>query len=356
MSKAVCDPDAFYPLRSLVKGPLKSLEELGEVERLLRAVVLHDEIFMVLEPMPYDPAGELEIMEEKDFAGPRNILTAIGPVLADYDFFTDTTGPGKPQIPNIPLSQSLLEVARDSSNATEGNAYYNTHVDFLKRVIGITREGGSAILSGHFGTKAIITSSRYPDDLFKSLNQDWQNFAREAADGSLQFMIPPILSIVLTRCARREAIPAIIKDLRDEWADARAKVWARLDELKTADNIDETRKIQAELSEVTQLLSPKDIEYETLGVRVLWDLIAVGLGGVAIAQLAAGNPVVGGASAALALAARAAPTLLHKIGPALFGRGAFDLGKRVRRELLKTEYDSLSKLLSESEKRKLGLS
>jgi hypothetical protein len=46
MSVAVCDPDAFYPLRSLVAGPFNDLRDLIEVERFVRTVVLHDEISM----------------------------------------------------------------------------------------------------------------------------------------------------------------------------------------------------------------------------------------------------------------------------------------------------------------------
>jgi hypothetical protein len=44
MSVAVCDQEAFYPLRSLVAGPFTDLRELIEVERFVRTVVLHDEI------------------------------------------------------------------------------------------------------------------------------------------------------------------------------------------------------------------------------------------------------------------------------------------------------------------------
>ena len=48
MSVAVCDQQAFYPLRSLIAAPLTDLRELTAVERLVRAVVLHDEISMEL--------------------------------------------------------------------------------------------------------------------------------------------------------------------------------------------------------------------------------------------------------------------------------------------------------------------
>ena len=58
MSVAVCDPEAFYPLRSLVAGPFTDLNELTDIERFVRTVVLHDEISMELEPWPYDPDSQ----------------------------------------------------------------------------------------------------------------------------------------------------------------------------------------------------------------------------------------------------------------------------------------------------------
>ena len=55
MSTAGCDPQAFYLLRSLVSSPFNNLDELVDVERFIRVAVLHDDIYMELDPMPYDP-------------------------------------------------------------------------------------------------------------------------------------------------------------------------------------------------------------------------------------------------------------------------------------------------------------
>jgi hypothetical protein len=63
MTIAVCDPEAFYPLRRLVNGPFVDSSELLEIERFVRTVVLHDEIAMELEPFPYDPDSESEMSE-----------------------------------------------------------------------------------------------------------------------------------------------------------------------------------------------------------------------------------------------------------------------------------------------------
>ena len=148
MKVAICDPDAFYPLRSLVSGPLDTLDDLPAIERFIRTVLLHDEILMELAPWPYDPETDFEFTEEEKQAGGRNVVTAIGPVLTGYDFFTQQSG--KSPAPEMELTPALLEVASRFANAGAGNVYFDTHVEYLKRVLGICRQGGSALLCGEF--------------------------------------------------------------------------------------------------------------------------------------------------------------------------------------------------------------
>ena len=355
MSVAVCDQEAFYPLRSLIDGPLTELSEwMIEAERFARTVVLHDEISMELEPLPYDPDSEQEFTEEEQRAGRRSVIVAVGPVLTGYEFFTERLGVGQPETPDITLSSALIAEARNFSNADEGNVYYKAHIEYLQRIVSVVRKGGSALLAGEFGSAAIDASSRYPEKLFENLDRDWQQFAREADAGELGFMVPPVLSIVLTRCARRDAIPTILKDLRDEWADARAKVWALLSQLKTVHTVAEKWKIQQELASASRLMSPAQDEIDTKPVRVLWDLIAGSVAGAATAQISGGRPSVGATIGALGMASRSVPPLIHEFGSALFGRGAFDLARRVRQEVKRVEYDALARLLTETEKHKLG--
>lgn len=170
MRKAVCDPDAFYPLRSLVAGPLGNLSDLVNIERFVRTVVLHDEISMELEPWPNDPESEAELTDEER-RGPRNIIVALGPVLTGYDFFTERGG--KPETPDVTLSPALIAKAREFSNAEEGNVYYRAHIEYLQRIVGVVRSGGSALLAGNFGSAAIDITTKYPEKLFENLDKDW---------------------------------------------------------------------------------------------------------------------------------------------------------------------------------------
>jgi hypothetical protein len=353
MSIAICDQKAFYPLRSLVAGPLTSLHDLAEVERFVRTVVLHDEISMENEPWPYDPDSDSELTEEEKHAGGRSVIVAIGPTLKGYDFFTEKYSGRKAEKLDITLSPALIEVARKFSNAEEGNVYYKAHIEHLQRIVSIIQKGGSALLAGEFGSVAIDVSSKYPDKLFENLDRDWQLFAREADAGKLGFVVPPVLSIILTRCARREAIPAVIKDLRDEWANARAKIWALLNELKTSRNVADGQKIQKELAAASLIFSPASKEIDTRPVRILWELFASSMTGAATAMISGGRPDIGAVIGALGMAPRVVPTLIE-FGPALFGLGAFDLARRIRYEATHIEYNALAKLLTVAEKRELG--
>jgi hypothetical protein len=355
MPVAICDPQAFFPLRSLVEGPLASPNDLVEAERFVRTVVLHDEIWMDLEPGSYDPEADEELTEEELRAGGRAVVVAVGPSLAGYDFFTIVSGPGQPETPDIPLSPSLIEVAREFSNAGEGNVYYEAHVEFLQRIVGTVEQGGSALLAGDFGSAAVKVSREYPEKLFENLDNDWQRFAREADAGALGLMVPPVLSIILTRAARREAIPAIINDLRAEWSDARAKVWALIDRLRTAETVEDALDIRRELEEASRMLSPTPHDVDTGPARVLWELITGGVSGAATALVSGGSPEVGAAVGAIGAASRSVPPLARDFGRALFGRGAFDLARRIRREVKRSEYDALARLISDAEKSKLGL-
>jgi hypothetical protein len=216
MSIAACDPEAFYPLRSLVKGPFENLDDLPAIERFVRTVVLHDEIYMEGGLLAFDPEAEVELSEEEKQAGGRSVIVALRPTLDGYDFFTDTTGPPLP-VPEVELSQALIETAAQSSNAGEGNVYFKAHVDYLKRLIGLVEQGGSLLLCDEFGQEVLETAQRYPEGLFRQLDHDWQNYAQQVQQDGSRFLVPPVLGIVLTRAARREAIPTVIRDLREEW-------------------------------------------------------------------------------------------------------------------------------------------
>jgi hypothetical protein len=334
MKTAVCDQDAFYPLRNLVVGPLQSVEDLKVIERLLRAVVLHDDVVMEFTPLPYD-----EDTETTDEYGHRYNIVAYGPVLTGYDFFTVHSGPS-PEVPNLHLSSDLLQVAETFANAGEGNAFFRAHVDHLKRVLAVAEQGGSVVLESDFGRQAIARAEQYPDALFRNLDQEWQGYAQQMQEDGLRLLVPPVLGIVLTRSARREAIPAVICDLRNEWADARRKVWELLDSLRNCRSLAEAMEIRNELTEASRLFSPASSEGDTTPLRALWEVLAAAAAGATTGSILGGNPLIGAATGALGHGARTLPSIVREFGPVLFGRGALDLAKRIRRGAAKIEIDA----------------
>lgn len=120
------------------------------------------------------------------------------------------------------------------------------------------------LLSSEFGLKAIARAERYPESLFNPLDTEWQSYAQQVRRSGLGLLIPPVLGIVLTRCARREAIPAVIRDLRDEWAGPRKKVWDLLESMRTARTLGEGVEIRRDLAEASKLFAPERTEHNSL--------------------------------------------------------------------------------------------
>ena len=200
-----------------------------------------------------------------------------------------------------------------------------------------------------------VNPLEYPAKLFERLDQDWQQIAREADAGDLGFRVPPVLSIVLSRAAKREAIPAIINELRAEWADARSKVWKLVCGLKVAETVAEAQDIKRELAAASQMLSLEANEIDSRPVRTLWEIIATSGAGAATAMISGGRPLAGATVGAIGAASKSGIPLIRDLGSALFGRGAFDLARRIRREIGRVEYDALPPLLSDAEKLNLKL-
>jgi antitoxin component of RelBE/YafQ-DinJ toxin-antitoxin module len=213
---------------------------------------------------------------------------------------------------------------------------------------------GSFLLSEKGAETALPKAEEYPSGLFEQLDKDWREYASHIANG-LELLVPPVLGIVLTRCARHESIPLVVRDLREEWAKARAKVWSLLDTLRSVPTLHEAQSIRHELVRASQMFSPVQTEFDSRPLRVFWDITAASAAGAGIAAMTGGRPGIGALTGAVAQVARSVPPLAHEFGPILFGRGAFDLARRVRRAASQIEGDALSRLISASERRNLGL-
>jgi len=83
-------------------------------------------------------------------------------------------------------------------------------------------------------------------------------------------------------------------------------------------------------------------------------LFVGGFGGAVIGSLAGGSPVIGAATGVVGQAIRTTQKDVN-LGSALFGRGAFDLARRVRREINRVDLNGIQAMLTDSEKRALGI-
>ena len=352
-SVGIFDPHAFYPFRSLVQGGLHNWGELQDIERFVRAIVLHDEMSMILEPWPYDPLADEE--RSTDEPAVRNIIVGMGPVLSDYEGLLSTEKNLKP-ISEEEVSSALRDIASEFSNAGHGNPYYNAHIEFIGKLLAVLKAGGSIICEGEFSRATELRAGKYPEKLFEVLDKDWQEYAMATEEGHIGVKTPPILNIILSKCKKREDIPEELKLLREEWTDARKKLWRLLGGLRNAQTLKEAHQIQHELAEASKYFSPLSQQTEFSPVRMLWDLFAETGGGAIDSALAGGNPAIG----AVAAAGRKALTNLaqggKQFGKLFFGRGAFDLARRVRKEVMNSSPKStLSRFLTQSEKDALGL-
>lgn len=361
MKTAICDAEAFYPLRDLVAGPFKSLDQLADIEQFVRTVVLHDEIViefasrsgsdvLTMEMTPFG-ASEIKFAPGQQVAG-KTITITFGPTLAGFDFFALA----KHNAPdtNVKLSQGLVNAASRYARGTKGDGILKRRLDFLKRALGVSINGGSALLKSSFAVKTIESAEKYPAALFATIDKDWQAQAKKIQQNGLGVLVPPVLGIVLGRCSTRADIPAVICGLRDEWATARTKLWQQLDAYKNCRTLAESLAIQRELEAASRLFSPFDEKTYSRPVRFLWDIIVGAGSGAAVGSVSGSGVPTGAATGTITQIARSLPEMLHEFGPTLFSRGTFDLAKKVRRETLKIKLDTLTRILTEAEKRSLS--
>jgi hypothetical protein len=350
---AVFDPEAFYPLRSLVEGPLSRWDLLELLERFVRGIVLHDEMMMDIEPWPYDSDAD-----EEAGPGPRNVIAGLGPVLTGYEsVLSAPLGVGTSPAPDIALSPEMLRVAAQLPKAGPGNVYYNAHVEFMQRTLGAVRAGGSAICASDVWSAIDARATSFPAELFNTLDDEWKEYTRAADASQIGPVIPPVLSIVLSRAGSRERICTMLEDLRDEWAVARAKVWGLVDAMKEAPTLANLNELRRQLQDAARYFSPKADSNSFGPLRRLWNVFTDVVAGAVTAGLAGGAPqtgaIVGGVRGGIAAVAKALPESLD----AVLRRGAFDLAARVRRGLMNAEPmpGLLSRHLSSAERAELGL-
>lgn len=114
-------------------------------------------------------------------------------------------------------------------------------------------------------------------------------------------------------------------------------------------------EIKKERTAASEMFSPKEGQVDTAPVRTFWEIFAAAGAGAGTALLSGGRPNVGALVGGVAASVNKGVPLIRELGPALFGRGAFDLARRVRRELKLVDPSALARLLTEKEKASTAL-
>ena len=356
MTLALCNPDAFYPLRSLVRGPLDGPADLPKIERFIRSIVLHDEMKMLAEPWP-DEDEDHEWTPEEIAAGGRNVITAIGPVIHDYErhnLLQYETLVGTQSRNDIDISDELRQLARNSA-MTDSGPYFETHLKFIRVLLSTVAAGGSIVLEDSFADEVIDLTSEFPEGLFAQLDREWTELVRSVDGGDIGLVVPPFLAILLSRCARRDAILDILEDMKNEFRGPREKMWSLIRAFKGAGTVAEASEMRRELQRAGELMSPNR-EWPTWSpVRTFWKVVVSGVGGAAVGGMA-GSPLAGAAGAVVNQVA----SVIGRDVPefrVIFRRGAFDLARRLNRDLrsIPRMPELLGSVLTRTEMAALGL-
>ena len=146
MSLAVCNPDAFYPFRSLIQGPLRDPADLPKIERFIRSIVLHDDVKMLMEPWP-DMDQDHAWTREEIAVGKRAVIVAIGPVIDEYERHNLSEYQNLLQAAtrdDIDISNDLRQLAQDRA-MTDSGPYFETHLA-ARSANGLFRRGAQWVM------------------------------------------------------------------------------------------------------------------------------------------------------------------------------------------------------------------
>jgi hypothetical protein len=89
--------------------------------------------------------------------------------------------------------------------------------------------------------------SKYPSSIFTTLDRDWQDMLRKATGPGIGVTVPPILALVLTRAKSRERLSLAIRELREEYASSRRKLWEYLQAMWNADKLRDQLRLLSDL-------------------------------------------------------------------------------------------------------------
>lgn len=177
--------------------------------------------------------------------------------------------------------------------------------------------------------------SVWPNRLFAIIDEDYTKTTRELRGLGLGVDLPLLTAVLLSRVNKRDDIPQLIVELRDEYEKARKELWTLLQEMWFAKSFKEQKKVLVTLEHAAHSAF-------SAAFPECFDSLSFAL---EIAQLSARGLVSGLKD-------------LRKHDMPNVRVSAVSFAKKLSRELrlnLKNSKDVLNKILTSSEKRDFGM-
>lgn len=112
--------------------------------------------------------------------------------------------------------------------------------------------------------------SDWPRKLFEGFDEEYANASRQLRAPGISVDLPPMVALVLSRAGTRDAIPELLRDMREEYSHAREDLWRILREMWTADRYESQltylRQLQAAADSLYPATFPERVNRLSLGL------------------------------------------------------------------------------------------
>jgi hypothetical protein len=340
LGTSLMEPALLRALKSLWEGPLEP-DELGKIERALRAFFLSPQLRVVRkdhrrsysDDPDYSKKALYGDYEEPfgdhfldyEFEHPASPQPYISPAKDESSFLTEfvsteiikeaskalpdwitTEGEALAYLDAWYAGSSARECALAAQFA-EGDPLYEEHCgrrftsfESLGAYHPIFHRGPSFdaayFVGSHrsglllFGCSPIAQIcanhlfSVWPAKLLERFGEEFQEAARQLRGPGIGISVPPLVSLVLSRARRRDDVPSVIKEFREEYAEARISLWNLLEKMWEAPTlraqVQMLRQLESAAESIFKAAFPEKRNILSLGitaVKVATGNIAAGL-------------------------------------------------------------------------------
>lgn len=263
LHEGVVDHIAFSSLGKLVGGELNSASDLEACENAIRSLIFHENTVVHQPSMKLHIYGEtgspftvskgpellhqdsLDALYKCKFI--RHSLGNIHQLIAFHHEATAIKHIAERKLKeqrtqlkhdklgvmptlNLSFDEAPLEYIAGSYDELFNDVFPNDDKLIANFINPLIKSGnalyfGDSLLSNSLNAKATQNAAQF----FDVINQQWSNHL-DLLKGRIEFPVPLLLSVVLTRAQSRAHIPEAIIELREEYRDARIQLWSMFDE------------------------------------------------------------------------------------------------------------------------------